>query len=193
MAGAVSIRKAERRDSAELAILVDVSSHGFASVLWQEAVDAGDAETALEHGRNQLRLDHERAGWKGASVAEVGDEIAGAVIGHVIDASFAGEHVPLPVLGPILALQKQAMGNWFIDSVGVYRNHRGRGIGRRLVDHELARAGGRPVSLITESDNDVALNLYTSMGFAEKARLASLQSDQDSKTHDWVLLTRSAT
>lgn len=193
MAGAVSIRRAQRRDAAELAILVDLSSHGFAAQLWQDAVANGSAETALAHGRSELRRDDEPAGWTGASVAEVDDEVAGVVIGHVIDASFATAIAPKKSFEPILQLQRQVIGNWFIDSVGVYGHHRGRGIGRQLVDHELSRANGRPVSLITESDNVVALNLYKSTGFAEMARLASVQPDQDSKTHDWVLLTRSAT
>lgn len=193
MAGVVTIRRAERRDAAELAILVDVSSHGFASWLWHGAVLDGTTQTALEHGRNQMRHDNERAGWKDASLAEVDGEIAGVVIGHLVDLAFADEVAPHPVFEPILALQKQVVGNWFIDSVGVYRHHRGRGIGRKLVDHELAHVAGRAVSLITESDNDVALGLYKSSGFGEVTRLPSIPLDDNGKKHDWVLLTRSAT
>jgi len=193
LAGAVTIRRAERRDAAEMAILVDLSSHGLASWLWYGAVLEGATQTALEHGRNQMRRDNERAGWKDASLAEVEGEIAGLVIGHLVDPSFADEVAPHPVFEPILGLQKQAIGNWFIDSVGVYRHHRGRGIGRRLVDHELARAAGHAVSLITEGDNDVALGLYKSSGFEEVTRLPSIPLDDNGKKHDWVLLTRSAT
>ncbi|KQU69894.1 acetyltransferase [Aminobacter sp. DSM 101952] len=193
MGGAVTIRRAERRDAAELAILVDLSSHGLASWLWYGAVLDGTTQTALEHGRNQMRHDDERAGWKDASLAEVDSEIAGIVIGHLVDPSFADEVAPHPVFEPILALQKQVVGNWFIDSVGVYRHHRGRGIGRHLVAHELSRAAGRAVSLITESDNEVALGLYGSHGFEEIARQPSVSTDTYSKKHDWVLLTRSAT
>lgn len=193
MAGQVTIRRAERRDAAELAILVDLSSHGIASWLWYGAVLDGTTQTALEHGRNQLRRDEERAGWKDASLAEVDGEAAGVVIGHLVDASFADETAPHPVFEPILRLQQQVIGHWFIDSVGVYLHHRGHGIGRKLLDHELARAAGRSVSLITESTNEVALGLYKSRGFAEAARLASVSIDDNSKQHDWVLLTRSAT
>ena len=193
MAGQVTIRRAERRDAAELAILVDLSSHGIASWLWYGAVLDGTTQTALEHGRNQLRRDEERAGWKDASLAEVDGETAGVVIGHLVDASFADEAAPHPVFEPILRLQQQVIGHWFIDSVGVYLHHRGHGIGRKLLDHELARAAGRSVSLITESTNEVALGLYKSRGFAEAARLASVSIDDNSKQHDWVLLTRSAT
>ena len=193
MGGVVTIRRAERRDAAELAILVDLSSHGLASWLWYGAVLEGTTQTALEHGRNQLRCDDDRAGWTNASLAEVDGEIAGLVIGHVVEPSFADEDAPHPVFEPILVLQQQTIGHWFIDSVGVYQHHRGHGIGRRLVDHELVRAGARPVSLITESDNDVALGLYKSCGFEEIARQPSVSTDTYSKQHDWVLLTRSAT
>lgn len=193
MTEAVAIRRAERRDAAELAILVDISSHGFALWLWHGAVPEGTAQTALEHGRQMMRLDDERAGWKDASVALVDDDVAGAVIGHVLDPSIASEKASHPALEPILTLQKQVIGNWFVDSLGVYRRHRGRGIGRQLLDHEIARASGLPISLITESDNDVALNLYRSSGFKDMARSASIPLDENSKKHDWVLLTRSAT
>ena len=193
MAGVVTIRRAERRDAAELAVLVDLSSHGLASWLWYGAVLDGTTQTALEHGRNLMRDDDERAGWKDASLAQVDDEIAGVVIGHAVEPSFADEEAPHRVFEPILILQKQAIGHWFIDSVGVYSHHRGRGIGRQLVDYEIARAGARPVSLITDSDNEVALGLYKSRGFEEIARHPSVPLDENSKKHDWVLLTRSAT
>ncbi len=193
MAGVVTIRRAERRDAAELAILVDLSSHGLASWLWYGAVLGGTAQTALEHGRNQMRDDDDRAGWKNAGLAQLDGEIAGVVIGHAVEPSFADEEAPHPVFEPILTLQQQAIGHWFIDSVGVYQHHRGCGIGRQLVDYELARAAGRPVSLITESDNDVALGLYKSCGFEEIARQPSVPIDDNKKNHDWVLLTRSAT
>ncbi|PWK69761.1 GNAT family N-acetyltransferase [Aminobacter sp. AP02] len=193
MAGDIIIRRADRRDAAEIAILVDLSSHGLASWLWYGAVLDGSTQTALEHGRNQLRCDDDRAGWKNASLAEVDGEIAGLVIGHVVEPSFAEEEAPHPVFEPILVLQQGTIGHWFIDSVGVYSHHRGKGIGRKLVEHELKRTGALPVSLITESDNDVALGLYKSCGFEEVARRPSVTTETYSKQHDWVLLTRSAT
>ena len=100
---------------------------------------------------------------------------------------------PHPAIKPLLDLQVEVIGSRFIDSLGVYRHHRGKGIGRALLDREIEKAGGRQVSLITESHNEIALALYEASGFAEKARLAAVPLFKDSKRHDWVLLARNMT
>lgn len=192
MSEAIAIRRAEKSDAAELAILVDISSHGFASWFWYGAVLNGSKETAFEEGRCFMRSDTQPAAWKDASIALAGDEIAGVIIGHPILPSIRGETAPHPVVEPILELQKEIAGDWFIDSLGVYRHHRGKGLGKRLLAHEIARAGNRSVSLITESDNETALGLYKSHGFAEVTRRQAVPLTENGKQHDWVLLTRSA-
>jgi ribosomal protein S18 acetylase RimI-like enzyme len=188
----ITVRRAEKSDAAELAILVDISSHGFASWFWYGAVLNGSNETAFEDGRCFMRSDTQPAAWRDASVALVDDEIAGVIVGHPILPSITDETAPHPVVEPILELQKTIAGDWFIDSLGVYRHHRGKGLGKRLLAHEIARAGNRPVSLITESDNETALGLYKSHGFAEVTRRQAVPLTENGKQHDWVLLTRSA-
>lgn len=185
----LTIRPAERRDAAELAILVDLSSHGLASWFWQEAVRVGDVDTALEKGRQFMSSDP-REGWAAAVLAEWNGDVAGVAIGYRLDGNVRQQLAPHPIVEPILALQKRVVGSRFIDSLGVYREHRGKGIGRSLVGHEVAKAGGEPVSLITESDNTPALALYRSCGFAEIAREPAVPRAPDNRQHDWVLLTR---
>ena len=192
MAAATTIRRAEKRDAAELAILVDVSSHGFASWFWYGAVLDGSKETAFEQGRSFMRSDTEQAAWKDASLAVIGEEIVGVVIGHSIEPSIVDAQAPHPVIEPILALQKTLVGHWFLDSLGVYGHHRGKGLGKQLLDHEIARGGGRPISLITEGHNATALGLYGSRGFVEMTRKCAVPLFDNSKEHDWVLLTRGA-
>ena len=190
MTGEIVLRPAERRDAAELAILVDIASDGFASWLWFSAVKAGISDTALERGRSTMRRDGEPGAWQDATIADYGGEIAGVSISYDLDESVRGIAAPHPVLAPLLAMQVQVIGSRFIDSLGVYRHHRGKGIGRALLAHEIEKAQGRQVSLITESHNDAALRLYCAHGFVERARLAAVPLFEDSKRHDWVLLTR---
>lgn len=189
MANGLTIRAAERRDAAELAILVDISSHGFASWFWYGAVLDGSVDTALEKGRLVMR-DHPREGWRGAVLAEWNGDVAGVSISYRIEQNVIEQPAPHPVVEPILALQRLVIGNRFIDSLGVYREHRGKGIGRALVEHEIARVRDEPVSLITESHNMTALRLYRSCGFAEISRKPAVPRFPDNQRHDWVLLTR---
>lgn len=189
MAGQLTIRPAERRDAAELAILVDVASHGFASWFWYGAVLDGSLDTAMEKGRMKMR-DDPAEGWPSAVVAEWNGDVAGTLIAYRIDESLREMAASHPVVEPILALQRQVVGNRFVDSLGVYREHRGKGIGRALLTHELGIAGDVGTSLITESHNATALSLYRSSGFLEVSRAAAIPLSADHPTHDWVLLTR---
>lgn len=193
MAARLVLRAAERRDAAELAVLVDIASHGFATWLWYGAVMRGSKDTALEQGRARMRDDDEPGGWRDATCAEWEGEVAGASIGYDLDQSVRDIDAPHPAIKPLLDLQVEVIGSRFIDSLGVYRHHRGKGIGRALLDREIEKAGGRQVSLITESHNEIALALYEARGFAEKARLAAVPLFKDSKRHDWVLLARNMT
>ncbi|KSV77669.1 Acetyltransferase (GNAT) family protein [compost metagenome] len=190
MVGGVTIRPAEKREAAELAILVDVAAHGFASWLWYGAVLHGVTDTAFERGRNKLREEPGPGNWRDALVAEVDDEVVGLAVGYSIGPEVL-EIVPKhPVLEPLLALQRQIVGHWFIESLGVYRHQRRRGIGSALLAKEFERAGSAPVSLITESHNDRAQALYRANGFGEAARAGAVPLFEESKKHDWVLFTR---
>lgn len=189
MAGELTIRPAEKRDAAELAILVDIASHGFASWFWYGAVLDGSLDTAMEKGRMKMRDDPEE-GWRAAVLAEWKGDVAAALIAYRIDERLVDTTAPHPVVEPILALQRQVIGNRFVDSLGVYRQHRGKGIGKALLAHELGRAGDIGTSLITESHNETALSLYRSSGFREVSRAPAVPLSADHKRHDWVLLTR---
>ncbi|WP_349434087.1 GNAT family N-acetyltransferase [Pararhizobium sp. A13] len=193
MTAALVLRAAERRDAAELAVLVDIASHGFATWLWYGAVMRGNKDTAMEQGRSRMREDHEPGAWKDATLAEWDGEIAGVSIGYDLDERVRDIVAPHPVITPLLDLQVTVIGSRFVDSLGVYRHHRGKGIGRALLANEIEKAKGRQVSLITESHNETALTLYAASGFVEKARLPAVPLFEDSKRHDWVLLTRNMT
>ena len=187
------LRAAEREHAAELAVLVDIASHGFATWLWYGAVMRGDKDTAMEQGRSRMRNDHEPGTWKDATVAEWDGEIAGVSIGYDLEESVRDMVAPHPVIKPLLDLQVTVIGSRFIDSLGVYRHHRRKGIGRALLAREIEKAKGRQVSLITESHNETAQALYFASGFVEKARLPAVPLFEDSKRHDWVLLARDMT
>lgn len=184
----VTLRPAERRDAAELAVIVDLSSHSFATWLWHEAA-AGVADTAMEFGRNWMASDTQPGGWRDAVIAEVDGAAAGASIGYALDAALLSVVTDHDALAPLVALQKPLAGHWFIDSIGVYRRERRKGVARQLVQNEIRRAGRRPVSLITEDYNHAARAMYRTLGFSERARREAVPLHPGSRKHEWVLLT----
>lgn len=189
MAAFLALRKASRRDASELAILADIASHGFASWLWFADVASGMSDTPLERGRLKMS-DDALGGWNNAVIGEAYDEIAGMAIGYEVDEGIRDLEARHAAIEPMLAMQRSVIGHWFIGSLAVYRHMRGIGIGRRLLEDQIVRAGKRPVSLITSDNNEAALSLYGKNGFSEAARKNAVPLFDNSKKHAWVLMTR---
>jgi ribosomal protein S18 acetylase RimI-like enzyme len=70
---------------------------------------------------------------------------------------------------PLRSARREAERWGYIDGLGVTESYQGRGLGRVLMEHTLARLrriGCGPVCLTTGSENYRAQNLYFSLGFA---------------------------
>nr|WP_284739431.1 GNAT family N-acetyltransferase [Rhizobium sp. CG5] len=182
------MRNATRSDAADLALLVDIASHGFASWLWHGAVAIGLADTPLEHGRSKLAEDGGTGAWQDATVAELQGAIAGAAIGYLLTDAVRDLEAGHAVLEPIMSLQKHAVGSWFVSTLAVYRQQRGKGAGRYLLLDQMRQADGGPVSLITESHNEMAQTFYRRHGFSERARLDAVPLFEKARRHAWVLM-----
>jgi ribosomal protein S18 acetylase RimI-like enzyme len=192
MGSFVTLRPAVREDAAELAVLADIASHGFASWLWLTDLGNGGGDTPMELGRRKMRSDEGHGTWGDAVLAEAYGEIAGAAIGYGLGEDIRNIQPDRPALKPAIDLQKMVIGSWFIGTLGVYSHLRGIGIGNRILEDQIERAGELPVSLITASDNEAALALYKRNGFSEKARADAVSFFESSRKHEWVLLTRDA-
>jgi ribosomal protein S18 acetylase RimI-like enzyme len=188
----VTLRPAMREDAAELAILVDMASAGFASWLWLADLAGAGSDTPTELGRRKMRRDEGPGNWKDTVLAEAYGEVAGAAIGYGLGEGIRGMQTDRPALAPVIDLQKMVIGSWFNGSLAVYRHLCGMGIGQRLADDQIEKAQGLPVSLIAASDNDKALALYKKNGFSEKAREKAEPLFEGSRKHEWVLLARDA-
>lgn len=183
------IRPATRADSAEIAILDDIASSGLASHVLESGVRDGKYDRPLEFGRDGYAFIDGPYSWKNVLIAETADGIAGMSLSFELTGG-PGDNggLPDPVLDPLEALKAGAIGTRLIDSVAVYTRFRGQGIGRALVEAELARATG-PSSIITHDTNSRALALYQSMGFEEKARAPFVSFNDSQVAAHWVLLT----
>jgi ribosomal protein S18 acetylase RimI-like enzyme len=190
---AVHIRPATRADSADLAILDDIASSGLGPWLWGAAVARGEVSTPHERGRQKFAAGQCEISWRNAQIAEIDGDTAGMSVSYPLTAAEDPASAPNPVLVPLLELLNEIQGHHYVDALAVYSSHRGRGVGRGLMKHEIARAGSSAISLITEDDNSKALALYRSLGFTETARRACTRFSTKQTTREWVLLTRPAT
>lgn len=111
--------------------------------------------------------------WQGAFVAEVDGVVAGAIVGYDGARLAALREGTFGVLRehlgrvPEIADETQE-GEYYLDSVGVLPQFRGRGVGRVLIEAFCESAFGRGhkrVGLIVDDENPTAQRLYTSLGF----------------------------
>jgi len=187
----IVLRPATIHDAADMAILDNLAGHGLPALLWQAAVNAGTADDAFEHGRALMADPASPYGYANAMIAEVGGRVAGASSGYVMmpdtgDAAYAS-----PAFAPVIALFRQAAGDWLVDSLAVFREARGMGVGAALLDNHLERAraaGCRRAALVTEDGNSAGLALYHSRGFAVVDSRSYQQITPHFSAANWLLL-----
>ena len=74
---------------------------------------------------------------------------------------------------PLVELEAQAPGSWYVNVLAVFEEHRRKGFGQQLLafGENIARdSGATELSIIVESNNHGAHNLYRSVGYTERAR-----------------------
>ena len=119
------------------------------------------------------RRDPTQYSWRNALIAEVDGVAAGAIVGYdgaqlraLRNATFT---VLLERIGRIPnILDETGRGEYYLDSIGVFPQFRGLGVGRALVGtfcNEAFVAGHERVGLIVDFDNSQAERLYASLGF----------------------------
>ncbi len=188
---AITIRPAEKRDAADLAIIDNMSSAGLSFEFWLHAVRKGEAENPLVFARQRFADSNSIFGWSNAFVAENDTEILGAITAYEMpgpDEESEEMKRLFPGFIPIFELFANATHDWFIDSIGVFPEARGRKIADRLLDTALAKGRNRgyPVSsLVVEGDNRPAIRLYEKNGFY---RTCSLPKTGNGEQGEWWLM-----
>ena len=188
----ISIVAASKADAADLAILDDIASHGLAMWFWQSAVDMGKAENAIEWGRTRMADDQSIIGYKSYMVAKQHGFVLGAAAGFIQEKGRADAEKDIPVLRPIIKLLERCNGHWILESLAVYSEARGMGVGAKLLDNCFERAKAAQastLSLIAEEGNDPALELYFSRNLREIAKEKYISFNNKNETENWLLLS----
>lgn len=188
-----AIRRATITDATHLAALVDIAGEGFASYFWGRMAAAG--QSPFEVGRARAMRDEGAFSWRNAHIAEADGQVAGALVGYVIDdpvdSQAAAEASDL--VRPLLELEAEAPGHWYVNVLAVFPEYRGQGIGRALLAHAdtLGRAAGtRGMAIIVASANDDAMRLYARAGYVETERRPLTPFPGYRRGGEWVLMTK---
>ena len=162
----IQVRKATIEDAATIARVV--------------AMAIGDASATDYCGPDYLnvleevvKLEDSQYSYRNALVAEADGVPAGAVVGYDGGRLHPRRQQTLSVIhryNPtlVMAEDETEAGEFYLDSLAVWPEFRGRGIGQALLEalrEEAFRAGFPCVGLLLDFENPKAERLYTSLGF----------------------------
>lgn len=169
----IIIRPARKTDASEMVVLID--SAGYGMPLWMWGGMRTDEPSVLEVGRERAMRDEGLISYRNAHILEADGVAAGMLICYRIDDPYdVGDLSTLPeAFRPMVELEAQVPGSWYIFVLAVHGEYRGRGFGGLLLEHAeaLGRASGaRTVSVGVEDRNQGAYRLYQRSGFREVAR-----------------------
>jgi ribosomal protein S18 acetylase RimI-like enzyme len=192
---AIDTRPARKSDAAEIALLVNIAVHGGIGRGWAHDERAQGTYDPIEVGRLDMLRDDTEFGWTNVTMAEVGGEVAGMLLGYrePDDGMDVPDDGPA-FMRPINELEAAAGGTWFISMLGIHVGWRSRGVGSALLD--VAEVKGREtkshgLALIVEDGNDGARKLYERRGFAVRdSRAMTAYPDGRGPGGDWLLMVK---
>jgi ribosomal protein S18 acetylase RimI-like enzyme len=134
--------------------------------------------------------------YRNAHIIEDDGNVMGMLIGYPIDDPYdMGDMEKTPeAFRPLVELEAQVPGSWYVNVVAVHAEHRGKGLGSRLLNHAeyVARqTRNGTMSIIFESRNLKAYSLYERLGYREAARRPRVAFPGDA-THseEWILMKK---
>jgi len=189
-----TFRPARLADASALAVLVDIAGEGLPNWLWRDL--AGPGRSVLEVGRERARREEGGFSYRHATVAETGGEIAASLVVYRLDDPYdlTGVGDLPPHVQPLVRLESQAPGSWYVNVLATFPEYRGRGIGSALlaIGEEKARqAGSRVMSIIVGSWNAGAERLYRRLGYETVASERAVLPPEFPQTGDWLLMIKS--
>ena len=189
----MDIRRAQKTDAPELAPLIDSAGYGIPSLFWSKLKTAD--QTTLESGIAQTKLDEGAFSYSHAYVAEIDGRVAAALAGHVLsleDMPTAPDALPA-FLQPILALEKAAVGTWYINAIATAAEFQCRGVASKMLvfaEHLATEAGTEELSLVVNSNNSHARNLYEREGFLDYDVRQVVPPPDIDLSGNWVLMKK---
>ena len=165
------MRQARSDDAREIAKLIAISSDGVAMIEWQGLAKKQQRDP-LDVAELIYRLPDEDYSYSNATLIEANGDIAGMLLTFAIPPSVARDPKNRPssddnnVFAPYIYLEEP--NSWYICGIAFYPQHRGQGLGTRLMELANTQArekGYRKLSLIALEENTDAVRLYKRLGY----------------------------
>ncbi len=194
MAQLPKFRPATKADAAALAVLVDIAGEGLPAHLWSTLRAPG--QSILEMGRERAAREEGGFSYRNAMVAEVNGEVAASLVGYRLDDPYdLSDLDAVPeVVRPLVLLEAQAPGSWYVNVLATFPEFRRRGIAQKLLDlaeTKAVEAGAPSLSVIVAGENERAMRLYASADYGPLASKPVFMFPGCPHGGNWVLMVKS--
>lgn len=190
---AITIVPATASDAPAIAELIDIAGEGLPREIWRHYAPPG--QEPLAFGAERAAIGGGNFSWRNAHLAVADGAVSGMLLAYRLpDAApdFSDLH---PLEYPLVRLEAQAPGSFYINAIAVYPHAQRRGYGRHLMSkaHELTtRAGCDQSSLIVFANNHGARALYRSLDYVERASQPPIEHPAFRALGECLLLVRDA-
>ncbi len=164
-------RDARAGDARAIAQLIEIAGEGIPGFLWSQSVAPG--QDPLDYGAERAARQDANFSYRNAVVAESGGAVVGMLLGYRLPQPTAEDLAALsdipPLLRPLVDLEYQAPGSFYVNALGVFAALQGRGIGSALLaiaGQRARQAGCSLLSLQVFAENEAACRLYRRHGYA---------------------------
>lgn len=186
-------RPATPEDAEALARLIDMAGHGLPRWVW--ALSLAPDGDVFAAGVERARRATGGFSYRNAEVLADEGGVAGMALGYRLDDPYDADGVEdlPPPIRPLVELEAEAPGAWYLNAVAVMPERRGQGLGSRLLARAEERArdsGADAIALIVEQVNDGAVRLYERTGYVVVARRPIARWAEDAPDGDWLLMRK---
>lgn len=189
----VMLRRATLEDAAKLAELMNLAGEGIPAYLWKQMAEPG--EDIMSFGARRVAREAGGFSYTNAHVAVCDDAIAGMILSYKLPDPYDSgsiEELP-PVVRPLVELESQVPGTWYVNAVAADAQFIGQGVGRKLMEfaEQLAREAKTEImSLIVAEENAPAMKLYQKLNYQVTARRRIVEYPESCHTGDWILMKK---
>ena len=164
-------RDARVGDARAIARLIEIAGEGIPGFLWSQSAAPG--QDPLDYGTERAAREDANFSYRNAVVAESGGAAVGMLLGYRLPQPTSQDLAALPdvplLLRPLVDLEYQVPGSFYVNALGVFEEQQGRGIGSALLaiaGQRARQAGCSVLSLQVFAENEGACRLYRRHGYA---------------------------
>ena len=189
----MNIESANLSDASDLAYLINLAGEGIPEFLWSEMAE--ENETPLEVGKRRASREEGGFSYRNARIIRQKGFVAGMIISYQLDDPYTLESIEEypEVIRPLVLLESEAPGSWYINAIATNEDLRGQGIASCLMSEAEAFAKSNSVdcmSLIVASENESAKSLYLTLGYERVSSLPVVAYPSSIHGGDWDLMIK---